>query len=164
MAYIRPATIVALLDSWGLYQLIQGGVETPQCTGGCALHRLSEGNLPSIAKNIESLYGVSARAELTSALTQVVLDATLLPTRAPPRVLTDVALLTAVLHCRIGSEVMAAFLQELVDRYHQLFADARLPEAGKQLDNALLLLAQLYNFKAVLFSFLLSIFLVVKPF
>jgi len=117
----------------------------------CVLRRLSEGNLPSIAKNLESLFGVSARAELTSALTQVILDATLLSTRAPPRVIVDVALLLAILHCRLGTEVTAAFLQQLVDRYHQLFADAGLPEAGKQLDNALLLLAQLYNFKAVLF-------------
>jgi len=115
------------------------------------LRRLSEGNLPSIAKNVESLYGVNARAELTSALTQVILDATLLPTRAPSRVVTDVALLLSVLHCRVGCEVTAAFLQQLVDRYHQLFADAGLSESGKQLDNALLLLAQLYNFKAVLF-------------
>jgi len=120
---------------------------------GSVLRRLSEGNLPSIAKNIESLYGVNARAELTLALTRVVLDATLLPTCAPPRVITDIALLLAVLHCRVGCEVTAAFLQLLVDRYRHLFANAGISETGKQLDNALLLLAQLYNFKVVLFSF-----------
>lgn len=90
---------------------------------------------------------MNARAELTSALTRVVLDATLLPTLAPSRVITDVALLLAVLHCRVGYEVTAAFLHQLVDRCQQLFTDAGLLEAGKQLDNALLLLAQLYNFK-----------------
>lgn len=109
--------------------------------------RLSEANLPSIAKTIESMYGVNARAELTSALTRVILDATLLPTRAPPRVITDVALLLAVLHCRVGYEVTAAFLQQLIDKYQQLTTDAGLSETGKQPDNALLLLAQLYNFK-----------------
>jgi len=111
------------------------------------LHRLSEGNLPSIVKSIESMYGESARAELTSALTRVILDATLLPSRAPSRVVTDVALLLAVIHCRIGSEVTAAFLHELIHRYHALFTGAGTPDAGKQIDNALLLLAQLYNFK-----------------
>ena len=111
------------------------------------LCRLSEANLPSIAKTIESMYGVNARAELTSALTRVILDATLLPTRAPPRVITDVALLLAVLHCRVGYEVTAAFLQQLIDKYQQLTTDAGLSETGKQPDNALLLLAQLYNFK-----------------
>ena len=117
------------------------------------LHRLSEGNLPSIAKAIESMYVANARAELTSALTRVILDATLLPTRSPPRVVTDIALLLAVLHVRIGCEVTAEFLHQLVDSYHHLFADAGRAEAGKELDNALLLLAQLYNFKVALFSF-----------
>ena len=93
------------------------------------------------------MYGVSARAELTSALTHVILDATLMPSRAPPRVITDVALLLAVLHCRVGYEVTAAFLHQLIDRYHKLFDDAGLAGAGKQLDNALLLLARLYSFK-----------------
>jgi len=109
--------------------------------------RLSEGNLPSIAKNVESLYTTNARAELTSALTQVILDATLLPTLAPSRVVTDISLLLAVLHCRVGCEVSAAFLHRLADRYRRLFADEQLSAAGKQIDNALLLFAQLYNFK-----------------
>jgi len=93
------------------------------------------------------MYGVNARAELTSALTRVVLDATILPTRAPPRVITDVALLLAVLHCRIGHEVTAKFLHQLIDTYQRLSANAGISEVGKQTDNALLLLAQLYNFK-----------------
>ena len=101
------------------------------------------------------MYGVNARAELTSALTRVILDATLLPTRAPPRVITDVALLLAVLHGRVGCEVTASFLHQLVDTYQRLSADsdtyrqlsADSDAGGKQSDNALLLLAQLYNFK-----------------
>jgi len=108
---------------------------------------LSEGNLPSIAKTIELLYGGNARAEMTSALTCVILDATLLPTRAPSRVVTDVALLLAVLHCRVGCEVTAAFLHELIDRYQRLFDGDGVTEAGKQMGNALLLLARLYSFK-----------------
>jgi len=108
---------------------------------------LSEGNLPSIAKTIESLYGANARAEMTSALTRVILDATLMPTRAPSRVVTDVALLLAVLHCRVGCEVTAEFLHQLVSRYQRLFDDDGVAEMGKQLDNALLLLARLYSFK-----------------
>jgi len=111
------------------------------------LHRLSEGNLPSIAKTIESLYGVNARAELSAALTRVILDVTLMTTHAPSRVVTDIAMLLAVLHSRIGCEVTAAFLHELISQYQQLFDDAPVAEAGKQLDNALLLLSQLYNFK-----------------
>jgi len=93
------------------------------------------------------MYRVNVRAELTSALTRVILDATLLPTRAPPRVVTDIALLLAVLHSRVGYEVTAAFVHELVDTYRRLSADTGRPEAGKERDNALLLLAQLYNFK-----------------
>ena len=119
-----------------------------------AVHRLSEGNLPSIAKNIESLYGQSARADMTSALTAVVLEATLLPTRAPSRVVTDIALLLAVLHCRVGCEVTASFLHRLVKRYDQLFAEVAVAESEKELDNALSLLAQLYNFKVRGFSLL----------
>jgi len=91
---------------------------------------------------------VNARAEVTAALTRVILDATLMPTRAPSRVVTDVALLLAVLHCRVGCEVTAEFLHQLVDRYQQLFDDDDVvAETGKQLDNALLLLARLYSFK-----------------
>jgi len=108
------------------------------------LRRLSEGNLASIAKTMESMYSVNARAELTSALTCVILDATLLPTRAPPRVITDIAMLLAVLHSRVGCEVTASFLHQLVDMYQRVSADM---VTGKQADNALLLLAQLYNFK-----------------
>ena len=112
---------------------------------------MSEGNLPSIAKTIESLYGANARAEVTAALTRVILDATLMPTRAPSRVVTDVALLLAVLHCRVGCEVTAEFLHQLVGRYRQLFDDDDgVAEMGKQLDNALLLLARLYSFKVCL--------------
>jgi len=70
-----------------------------------------------------------------------------MPTHASPHVVTDVALLVAVLHCRVGCEVTAAFLHQLMDRYQQLFADTELTGAGKQLDNALLLLARLYSFK-----------------
>ena len=117
------------------------------------MSRLSEGNLPSIAKTIESLYGANARAEVTAALTRVILDATLMPTRAPSRVVTDVALLLAILHCRVGCEVTAEFLHQLVGRYRQLFDDGDddgVAETGKQLDNALLLLARLYSFKVCL--------------
>lgn len=103
-----------------------------------------------MGNTVESLYREHSRAETTHVLTSVILDACLLPSLTPPRVSSDIALLVALLHHRIGSEVSFTVLQSVVVRYRQLFEElASAKDSGKQIENALTLLCWFYSFKVI---------------
>jgi hypothetical protein len=111
-------------------------------------NRLSESNLQSVGNTVESLYRENSRAETTHALTSVILDACLLPSLTPSRVCSDIALLVALLHHRIGSEVSFTILQSVTVRYRQFFDElASAKDSGKQIENALTLICWFYTFK-----------------
>ncbi|KAI0224684.1 hypothetical protein LSAT2_024318, partial [Lamellibrachia satsuma] len=69
------------------------------------INRLSESNLQPISSQIEALFRSYSRAELSETLTQIVFDACVSCSRIPERLITEHALLIAILHRNVGSEV-----------------------------------------------------------
>ncbi|KAL5503947.1 SGD1 [Sanghuangporus vaninii] len=124
------------------------------------LNRLSEQNIDSILKEIEGLYRSHKRHDITSTLTNLIIEGT-----CSHSILLDsyVALhagLVACLHKLIGVELAAYFVQNVVATFERHYDRSKEPntprteensntktevEAGKECSNLLVLLFELYN-------------------
>ncbi|KAL5485817.1 SGD1 [Sanghuangporus weigelae] len=124
------------------------------------LNRLSEQNIDSILKEIESLYRSHRRHDITSTLSNLIIEGT-----CSHSILLDtyVALhagLVACLHKIIGVELAAYFVQNVVstfERHYNRSKERNAPrteegsnakteyEVGKECSNLLVLLSELYN-------------------
>eukprot|EP00794_Sanderia_malayensis_P003193 gene3193-3665_t len=112
------------------------------------INRLSEANLSSIAQEVEEVYLKNSRNDCNNILLKLILDACVMPTHMPEKMLLEHMMLVAILHAHIGSEIGAFFIQELAQKFarlHSSVADKLV--ANKECDNVLMLIAQLYNFK-----------------
>ncbi|KAL5525963.1 hypothetical protein ACEPAG_7301 [Sanghuangporus baumii] len=128
------------------------------------LNRLSEQNIDSILKEIESLYRSHRRHDITSTLTNLIIEGT-----CSHSILLDtyVALhagLVACLHKIIGVELAAYFVQNVVstfERHYSRSKERNAPrtkegsnaktedEVGKECSNLLVLLSELYNYHVI---------------
>lgn len=126
------------------------------------LNRLGDNNLDSIVTSIEEIYSNNKRAEVSQALTQLMIRT--IAARSTVQ-LTDTfvvvyASLVATLYRLIGIEFAAGFLQQAVDdllkHYYELTGPAETgPEGldeeskGKELSNLVSLICHLYNLQVV---------------
>ncbi|KAL5526754.1 SGD1 [Sanghuangporus sanghuang] len=128
------------------------------------LNRLSEQNIDSILKEIESLYRSHRRHDITSTLTNLIIEGT-----CSHSILLDsyVALhagLVACLHKIIGVELAAYFVQNVVATFERHYNRSKEPyalrteeesnakiedEVGKECSNLLVLLSELYNYHVI---------------
>ena len=69
------------------------------------MHRLSEANIQSIGSKIEELYRSYSRANMTESLTDATMSACVRSTLVPDRLVMEQAMLLAMLHNNVGSEV-----------------------------------------------------------
>ncbi|PSN29484.1 hypothetical protein C0J52_23722 [Blattella germanica] len=110
------------------------------------LNRLAEGNMSSISSQVEELYMSHSRNDMNESLTNLLLESLVAPVITPERLIMEHAMLVAILHANVGTEVGAHILQTLVkkfDEQRQLEQEIE----NKELDNIVLILSHLYNFK-----------------
>ncbi|XP_053527880.1 nucleolar MIF4G domain-containing protein 1 isoform X2 [Artibeus jamaicensis] len=110
------------------------------------INRLSEPNLPSISGQLEELYMGHSRKDMSDTLTGVILSACAPDWPAPSRLVMEHVLLVSVLHCTVGIEVGAHFLEAVVRRFDGAY---RAGCKGRECDNLLTIVAHLYGFRVV---------------
>jgi nucleolar MIF4G domain-containing protein 1 len=109
------------------------------------LNRLAESNMHSIAKQIEELYMNNSRNDMNNTITNLIVEALVSNIIAPERLLMEHVMLVAILHANVGTEVGAHFLQTVVKLFDEHCKTTN--AENKMLDNVVIILAQLYNFK-----------------
>ncbi|XP_053374395.1 nucleolar MIF4G domain-containing protein 1 homolog [Mercenaria mercenaria] len=112
------------------------------------VNRASENNMQPISGEIEMLYLSNSRADVNETLVGLISDACIGPVLTPDRLSMELMMLVAILHGNVGSEVGAVFLQHFAKRLHMLLMEPEYGQ-GKVMDNVVVLIAHLYNFKVV---------------
>ncbi|XP_034257633.1 nucleolar MIF4G domain-containing protein 1 [Pantherophis guttatus] len=110
------------------------------------INRLSESNLASISGQLEELYMTNSRKDMNETLTDILICACVMESTVPSRLLLDHVLLVSVLHQTVGIEVGAHFLEIVVRKFDDVYKSEA---EGKECENLLILIANLYNFYVV---------------
>jgi len=125
------------------------------------LNRLAESNMHSIAAQIENMYRQNSRNDMNETLFALITEAIISPVLTPERLVTEYAMLITILHANIGSEVGAHFVEEfnnlLFQKYREIDLDS---ESGKELDNTVMMLSYIFNFKIIDSKYMFDILLV----
>ncbi|TFK23605.1 hypothetical protein FA15DRAFT_656561 [Coprinopsis marcescibilis] len=122
------------------------------------LNRMSEQNMSTILDGIEEIYRENTRNDVTSTLTNLILEGV-----SSHSVLLDSyvvlhAAFVSSLHKLIGIEFAAHFVQQLVTEYEKNYAGVSDPidsrpnggdDRGKECSNLIVLLSELYNFQVI---------------
>lgn len=110
------------------------------------LNRLAEHNMHNIATQLDELYMSNSRNDMNEMLFSLMRESIIAPVLTPDRLITEHMMLIAILHANIGTEVGAHFLLSLVKEFDEMLR--RGPEVeNKELDNVILMISHLYNFK-----------------
>ncbi|KAL7976492.1 hypothetical protein Chor_008441 [Crotalus horridus] len=99
------------------------------------INRLSEPNLASISGQLEELYMTNSRKDMNETLTDIVISACVLESAVPSRLLLEHVLL-----------VGANFLETVMRKFDDVYKSKA---EGKECENLLILIANLYNFYVV---------------
>ncbi|XP_007433909.1 nucleolar MIF4G domain-containing protein 1, partial [Python bivittatus] len=110
------------------------------------INRLSEPNLASISGQLEELYMTNSRKDMNETLTNILICACVMESAVPSRLLSEHVLLVSVLHQTVGIEVGAHFLETVVRKFDDVYKSEA---EGKECENLLILIANLYNFYVV---------------
>ncbi|KAG8138768.1 hypothetical protein E2320_001564, partial [Naja naja] len=110
------------------------------------INRLSESNLASISGHLEELYMTNSRKDMNETLTDILIGACVMESAVPSRLLLEHVLLVGVLHQTVGIEVGAHFLETVVRKFDDVYKSEA---EGKECENLLILIANLYNFNVV---------------
>lgn len=111
-----------------------------------ALNRLAEHNIHSITNQVEELYMTNSRNDMNEMLSKLMIEALVAPVLTPDRLVSEHIMLIAILHANVGVEVGAHFLLKLVKMCDEMLKQSCDIE-NKQLDNLILMISHLYNFK-----------------
>ncbi|KAG8197448.1 hypothetical protein JTE90_014930 [Oedothorax gibbosus] len=122
------------------------------------LNRLSESNMQNICHQIEEMYMKNSRNDMNETLFALVSELVLTPTLTPPRLIMEQAMLIALLHANIGSEIGAYFLQHIVDKLGALFKEEGNYGEGKECNNMITFLSHLYNYKVTHSTLIFDVF------
>ncbi|CAL7948104.1 unnamed protein product [Xylocopa violacea] len=112
---------------------------------GC-LNRVTEHNMHSIANQIEEMYMTNSRNNMNCILAELMLESLVSRVITPARLVSEHMMLIAILHSNIGIEVGANFLEKLVKKFVKVMENSQDVE-NKELDNVVLMISYLYNFK-----------------
>lgn len=120
------------------------------------LNRLGDANIDTILGEIECVYGQSSRAQVTTCLTDLIIETIASSANLIDTFVILYAALTSSLHRIVGLEFGAHFVQTLVEKWLKHVERARenanksvLEEEGKECINLLVLLGHLYNLSVV---------------
>lgn len=90
---------------------------------------------------------------MNETLTNLLLNSLVSTVVTPERLLLEHVMLVAILHANVGTEIGAHFLQVVIKKFDDLTTSQQEIE-DKTLDNVVMVLAQLYNFKVHLLVFI----------
>lgn len=110
------------------------------------LNRLAVSNMHIIANQTEELYMSNSRNDMNTILSELIIQALVAPVLTPDRLICEHMMFITILHANIGTEVGAHFLLTFVKKFDEMLKVAQEVE-NKQLDNLILMLSHLYNFK-----------------
>ena len=122
---------------------------------GC-LNRVTEQNMYSIANQIEEMYMTNSRNNMNNVLSELVIESLVSHVLTPDRLISEHMMLIAILHANIGIEVGANFLEKLIKQFVEMMAKLQ-DVANKELDNVVLMISHLYNFKVFGYKLLYQI-------
>ncbi|XP_043791161.1 nucleolar MIF4G domain-containing protein 1 homolog [Apis laboriosa] len=122
---------------------------------GC-LNRVAEYNMYSIVNQIEALYMTNSRNNMNNILSELVLESLISHIITPDRLICEHMMLIAILHANIGIEVGANFLEKLIKKFIEITEKFQ-NIANKELDNIVLIISHLYNFKVFGYKLLYEI-------
>ncbi|XP_067649501.1 nucleolar MIF4G domain-containing protein 1-like [Haliotis asinina] len=152
-SYIPPAKRAMLEGNSGKRKLMLERIKK-QLKG--LINRASEANMQPISTQIEDIYMSNSRADVNELLSGLLLEACVTPVLTPERLCLELAMLVAILHGNVGIEVGACFLQRVVHEFDAKFKVSSHSES-KEMDNIVVLLACLYNFKILQSSLLFDV-------
>ncbi|KAK3923785.1 Nucleolar MIF4G domain-containing protein 1 [Frankliniella fusca] len=112
------------------------------------INRLAENNIASICTQIDELYMKNSRNDMNETILGLFSEALISQVLTPERLVMEHMLLIAVLHANVGSEVGAHFLQNMMKKFQEMLPTSEQVE-NKELDNVVLILSHLYNFKVL---------------
>ncbi|XP_077290813.1 nucleolar MIF4G domain-containing protein 1 homolog isoform X2 [Arctopsyche grandis] len=110
------------------------------------LNKVAGSNMHWISTQLESLYNSNSRYSVNNAFCSLWMAAVIQPVTSADRMVIEHSVLVAILHANVGSEIGAHFLQTVVKRFDDMLKTQQTIE-NKELDNLVLGLSQLYNFK-----------------
>ncbi|KOX67702.1 Nucleolar MIF4G domain-containing protein 1 [Melipona quadrifasciata] len=122
---------------------------------GC-LNRVTEHNMYSIANQVEAMYMTNSRNNMNEVLSGLVVESLVSYVITPDRLISEYMMLIVILHANIGIEVGAHFLEKLVKQFIQTLEKSQ-DVANKELDNIILMISHLYNFKVFGYKLLYQI-------
>lgn len=117
-----------------------------------SLNKLTEANIASIVQELDRLYLLHPRQHLTSIISSIVIDSIALQGSLLDTFLMVHAALVTALYKTTGLEFGAHFLQTLIETFDKHFkevAQSSTKTYGKEANNLLALLAELYSFQFV---------------
>lgn len=105
--------------------------------------------LSRIQLQVEEMYMSNSRNDMNGLLSKLMLETIVAPVLTPDRLISEHMMLIAILHANVGTEVGAHFLLTVVKKFHQMLNEYHCVE-NKELDNIILIISHLYNFKVKL--------------
>ncbi|KAK9505232.1 hypothetical protein O3M35_009328 [Rhynocoris fuscipes] len=110
------------------------------------LNRLAENNIHGISNQIDELYMKNSRNDMNETMLNLFQDSLIAHVHTPERLIMEHAMLIAILHANVGTEIGAFFLQNLVKHFDELHSHEQEIE-DKKLDNLILLISHFYTFR-----------------
>lgn len=95
---------------------------------------------------VEEMYMSNSRNDMNVLLSKLMIESIVAPVLTPDRLICEHMMLIAILHANVGTEVGAHFLLTVVRKLHQTLEESHCIE-NKELDNIILIISHLYNFK-----------------
>lgn len=92
------------------------------------------------------MYMSNSRNNMNVVLSKLMIESIIAPVLTPDRLICEHMMLITILHANIGTEVGAHFLLTIVRKLHQMLQKSHCVE-NKELDNLILMISHLYNFK-----------------
>ncbi|XP_071443834.1 nucleolar MIF4G domain-containing protein 1 [Hetaerina americana] len=112
------------------------------------MNRLAEANMHKISTQMENLYMSNSKNSINKILVEVVTASLVAPVRTPERLIMENAMLIAILHSNVdisvGSSVTYAAAKEF-----SLQNSKPSEDECKKVDNVIVLMSYLYNFKVI---------------
>lgn len=113
------------------------------------LNRLSEATVQPIGMEMEDLYKKHSNNDVNSTLNVCLSESIIAPFLTPERLVMEHAMLVAYLHCNVGTEVGAQILQDMAEKFSELYEQQQGCSTGKEVDNCALFISYLFVFKVV---------------
>jgi len=88
----------------------------------------------------------NSRNDMNVMLSKLMMESIVAPVLTPDRLICEHMMLITILHANVGMEVGAHFLLAVVKKLHDMLEKSYCVE-NKELDNIILMISHLYNFK-----------------